>query len=358
MESLNSTKKTVIYAPGIHLGGGLVLLESLIASRDKSQLSAVFLDVRLRDCFDVDKSIQIFWIKQSMLGRAISEVLLAGYCRGDTDVLCFHGLPPLLPNRGGVSIFFQNRILLSPAAIKLLGFRARLRCFAESILLRVMNRNKYRYFVHTESTKDELLGYLGGESKNSAKVVPLVGGSIKRHLYPRASTEYEFVYPAHGEAHKNHRRLIEAWRILASDGYYPTLALTLSDNNSQILKYIDSAVEDYGLKILNLGNLTHKEMLEVYSRSSALIFPSMVEAYGLPLMEAEAMNVPILAGELDFVRDICEPVETFDVLSAASMSRAVRRFLYPSENNHLPADSTEFWFAFDGPYHSSEKHIE
>ncbi len=82
-----------------------------------------------------------------------------------------------------------------------------------------------------------------------------------------------------------------------------------------------------GIAIHNLGQLPRDQVLELYTKSRALIFPSTLESFGLPLIEAQHMGVPILAPEADYVRDVCVPTETFDPLSPLSIARAVRRFL-------------------------------
>ena len=76
-----------------------------------------------------------------------------------------------------------------------------------------------------------------------------------------------------------------------------------------------------------ISNLERKKILNLYKQSTALIFPSFFESYGLPLVEANHYDLPVIASELDFVRDILDPVETFDPNSAKSISRSVKRFL-------------------------------
>ena len=49
-----------------------------------------------------------------------------------------------------------------------------------------------------------------------------VGKNSKRN-----NSLYHFIYPASEGLHKNHRRLIEAWILLASENYYPSLCLTI-----------------------------------------------------------------------------------------------------------------------------------
>ena len=46
---------------------------------------------------------------------------------------------------------------------------------------------------------------------------------------------YEFLYVASGEPHKNHRRTIEAWCLLAEEGLFPSLRLTLDETRFSTL---------------------------------------------------------------------------------------------------------------------------
>ena len=63
-----------------------------------------------------------------------------------------------------------------------------------------------------------------------------------------------------------------------------------------------------------------------------MIFPSLLESFGLPLIEAEYFSTPILAPELDYVRDVVKPHQTFDAQSPVSICSAVLRFLNKEEN--------------------------
>ena len=69
------------------------------------------------------------------------------------------------------------------------------------------------------------------------------------------------------------------------------------------------------------------EVQDLYGEVRALIYPSRLESLGLPLIEARAAGLPILAAELDYVRDAVDPEECFDPDSALSIARAVKRFL-------------------------------
>jgi len=340
---LKSVGKLIIYAPGVHLGGGEVLLKSLLASLPSEMQVSAYLDGRARSRLEVGSNVEVIWINQSLIGRLISESMLSFATDKNTNVLCLHGLPPLFINVGQVSIFILNRILLSDIAIGGLNFRTKIRCFLERSLLLLRNKTDFLYYVHTESAKADLIKTIPKIASDAVAVTPLVANLPEIRCSSKADKRFDFFYPCHGEGHKNHFRLIDSWVVLAHKGHFPTLALTLGHEYKQQIDYMTTAVEEHGIKITNLDNQPHAEIMSLYKESRALIFPSLVEAYGLPLIEAQLSGLPILAGELDFVRDICDPAETFDVFSELSISRAVERFLYSKKNTHQSISADQFW---------------
>ena len=105
---------------------------------------------------------------------------------------------------------------------------------------------------------------------------------------------------------------------------------------------IDVEIANHDLKISNIGEVSHDEIINLYRSSTALIFPSTIESFGLPLLEASQLSLPIIASEKDFVRDVCTPVQTFDPQSPISISRAIKRFLKKSKQTQQIFTSSEF----------------
>jgi len=97
-----------------------------------------------------------------------------------------------------------------------------------------------------------------------------------------------------------------------------------------------------GLRIHTLGVLPHDQLLALYRESKALIYPSGFESFGLPLVEAKMAGLPVLAPELDYVRDIVNPVESFDPSSPISIARAVKRFLNEKHSTFKLVDAQSF----------------
>jgi glycosyltransferase involved in cell wall biosynthesis len=78
------------------------------------------------------------------------------------------------------------------------------------------------------------------------------------------------------------------------------------------------------------------------AQAKALIFPSLFESFGLPLLEAAKAGLPILASERDYVRDVVKPVASFDPESALSIARAVLRHQGLEVDPIMPEDPARF----------------
>ncbi len=53
-----------------------------------------------------------------------------------------------------------------------------------------------------------------------------------------------------------------------------------------------------------LGRLTDQEMIEVYKKSQAFVFPSLIEGFGLPGLEAMAIGLPVIAARASCLPEI------------------------------------------------------
>lgn len=274
------------------------------------------------------KTIDSHWVRKSVWSRLWAEWRLYRRCAEGDTVLCFHGLPPLLKLRGHVVVFVQNKLLFDSSSLYGYPLLTRLRLMCERVWIRMLSQNCDRYIVQTPSMAFVARRALGNQVPIS--VLPFISGVADKPLGPTAVSisQYDFVYVASGEAHKNHGNLLLAWRLLAEAGIKASLAVTVDAiNHPTLFSEIEKQRHHYDLNIVNLGKVASADIPALYKSSSAMIFPSMVESFGLPLIEAAQMGLPVLASELDYVRDVIEPVETFDPQSPVSIARAVRRFL-------------------------------
>lgn len=318
-----------LHATNVHTGGGRALLQPLLSALPTDRRVIANLDQRMPLAASLPASVEVRRVAPTMLDRLAAEWRLAREVQPGDRVLCFGNLPPLRRLRGQVSVFIQNRYLIDSVSLDGFPLKTRLRLALERRWLRSRIANADELVVQTSSMQ-ALAEALAGTVGKPVRVLPFASreGRYERSLNRLGgSGEFDFIYVASGEPHKNHRRLVEAWVTLASDGHRPSLWLTLDRTAfAGLCDWIDERTQAAGLRIENLGWRTHGEVMELYPRARALIYPSLFESFGLPLIEARLAGVAVLASELDYVRDILDPEEAFDPLSAASIARAVKRF--------------------------------
>jgi glycosyltransferase involved in cell wall biosynthesis len=334
----------IIHAPNVHQGGGKTLLLVLLEAAKKRPASVALLDKRLEVPEQLCRELSITRVEPTISGRLAGEWALRRVA-GDTDlVLCFGNFPPLFKVRGQVVVFLQNRYLVDRCSLDDYSFRRKARLTVERLWLRTCCAHARSFVVQTR-TMQQLVTAALGQPVEVMAIFPASPGCQRRQLQVDhdRSGSYDFLYVASGEPHKNHGNLLDAWKLLAADGLYPSLCLTVGGSeNPDLLLRIEQAKRDHKLKVSNVTAASPLEMRRLYGQAQALIYPSLMESFGLPLIEARDAGLPVLASELDYVRDVVDPNEVFDPRSPRSIARAVKRFLHVPENPAVILTGDEF----------------
>lgn len=326
----------VINAPNVHRGGGRSLLLALLGKLRKGLRVIVVLDSRMSVPGCVSDNLLIRRVKPTILRRLSSEWWLMKNVKLGDVVLCFGNLPPLFKLRGKVSVFVQNRYLVEKISLVPFTFKTRLQIIIERLWFSLLVSHVDEFVVQTPSMKMLLESQF--RSNVPCYVMPFIditqgySRTVVQHRLQKKTNLYDFLYVASGEPHKNHVQLIQAWRLLATDGLFPSLCLTVAETDSNDLcRWMENVKNSFGLNLVNIGIVSHDHIQQLYKQVRALIYPSTFESFGLPLIEARQAGLPVLASELDFVRDILDPEESFNPDSAVSIARAVKRFMGISE---------------------------
>jgi len=334
--------KFVIYAPNVASGGGLVLLKAMLSAWPSEREVAVILDVRGREAVGPSISrIKHYWVTSTITGRLAAEWKLRKTVKSGDVVLCFHSLPPIFSSQGRILCYVHNPNLVGLVKPNQNSLWVRIRSSIENFIFSLFQGRISDYMVQTPSMQNALKMRVKSKNPN-IHVVPF----LDYNMMPKAKNtingtnisqiqssneeikRWDFLYVSDGVPHKNHRNLIAAWEILAQENCFPSIAITLrSDRDAELINILENKKENLGIKIYNIGQLPHHQIIECYHQSKALLFASFAETFGIPLMEAKSLNLPIIAAEMDFVRDVCDPLITFDPHSPVSIARAVKRFL-------------------------------
>jgi glycosyltransferase involved in cell wall biosynthesis len=113
-------------------------------------------------------------------------------------------------------------------------------------------------------------------------------------------------YPANPWPHKNHRTLLQALALFAEASSTP-LALVLTGAGKSAsreggeLYDLQQQLEDLQIelgiddRVHHLGYLPAGDLQAVYAQAEALVFPSLFEGFGMPLLEAMRSGCPVIS---------------------------------------------------------------
>ena len=137
-----------------------------------------------------------------------------------------------------------------------------------------------------------------------------------------------WLYVAHPYPHKNHIRLFEAYkRLLESEG--SAWPLILRGDGPKEKEELANIALNLGIadSLTWIPRLSTEDMAKLYSSATALVFPSLYEGCGIPVLEAMACGCPLIASNILTTREFAgEDVLMFDATDVSSIARVMHQF--------------------------------
>lgn len=134
-----------------------------------------------------------------------------------------------------------------------------------------------------------------------------------------------------GQLHKrkNILALIKAFHDLKSRKLLPDHKLVIAggrgDGHSEIVSYISSHdVKD----VIITGCVTDEDILSLYKGADLMVYPSLYEGFGLPVIEAMACGVPVVTSNVSSLPEVAGGAALLiDPYSVAGIAEAMHRVL-------------------------------
>lgn len=324
--------KQYIYATNIDYGGGFQLLKSIIEDYEGIEKIIIYANKKFVNTLPENKHIKIKYQPHTFYYRIFFELYLLFIINRNDQILFFGNLTPLFKYKGKVSVFFQNKLLLEKFSFKNYSL------FFQKIWFQITKKNTDKFIVQTPS----MARLLKENIYNSKVILQLPFCKINIINQEKKQFTHDFIYVASSHPHKNHINLFKAWRLLAKEGFFPSLILTYDFlENRKLSKLLIQYKKRYALNIKNIGLVKHDNIYHMYNETRALIYPSLSESFGLPLIEASNYGLDILSSNYDFVRDIINPNMIFDPLSPRSIADTVKSYLNYNQKN-IPQKNINF----------------
>jgi len=129
------------------------------------------------------------------------------------------------------------------------------------------------------------------------------------------------------EPRKNHAYLLDAFEQLWQEGSDVVLCFIgrIGWKNERLIERVKKHPQ-LKRRLFMFNDLSDVELEYCYSHAKALVFPSFVEGFGLPLVEAMQRGLPVMASDIPVFHEIGgEFIGYFDLGEPASLARQVRQ---------------------------------
>jgi glycosyltransferase involved in cell wall biosynthesis len=163
-----------------------------------------------------------------------------------------------------------------------------------------------KVLVQTKWMKEACIEKTKIENVKINVVSPTVNLNVQNYFKPVKKSFSTFFYPASGFVYKNHQVIVNACEKLKESNItdFKVIFTLNGDENDHILK-LYKEVKDKGLPIEFVGNLTRDQVFDLYTQS-ILLFPSYIETFGLPLLEAKLHQGVVVASNCPFSHEILD----------------------------------------------------
>lgn len=326
-------KKLLVNFMSAKSGGGKNIFENFLKNMDLP--NDVFIYLLCPPDFDLDvdiKNVCIVKVKPWMFRSYgiiyLYFIYIPRFCKKNKifNVLNFGDL--VLPRIKMQTYFFDWAYLIvdDPVFWGKMDFKSSLIRKLKINLIKLFSKNNSKVIVQSEA-----IGFSYREKmrfKGDVNVIPTPVSIDLSEMYRRNSSSNEILYVSNYAPHKNFEIIPKVAAILKARKVNCVIVLTL-DEDSIEWKSLNNIIVELGVEnyIKTLGRLTQREVFKALSSSKCLFFPSLLESYGIPLIEAMRLSVPILASDIPYIRSVCkDSVIYFDPYDEVEIANTIYDF--------------------------------
>jgi glycosyltransferase involved in cell wall biosynthesis len=199
----------------------------------------------------------------------------------------------------------------------------------------------------SERTRESVISHLKTDPEKTYTVPiciqsRLAGGDSSRmseHLRDlRIDRNPYLFYPANFWPHKNHRMLITAYGMYLSRNPGREMDLVFTGALDHAQRELQEQVKRMGLErhVHFLGYVPEEQLTAVWKGCSVLVFPSLYEGFGIPVLEAMQFGKPVICSNVTSLPEVAgDAALYFDPRKPAEIVQCLEKII---GNRELAAD--------------------
>jgi glycosyltransferase involved in cell wall biosynthesis len=216
-------------------------------------------------------------LRSRLLFSPISEAPLFSNCR---YVVTAHDLIPLrFPKRTSPLTFY-----------------------ARYYVPQVLNQAQH-ILCNSVATAEDLMRFFG---ISASRITPIPLAHHAEHFqFHDLPTRNYFLYIGRNDPHKNLNRLLAAFAALPSNQDFELWLAGAADDSRSTEVLLQQATElGVGDRLKVLDYVPYADLPILFNQAIALVFPSLWEGFGLPVLEAMACGTPVITSNLSSLPEV------------------------------------------------------
>lgn len=186
------------------------------------------------------------------------------------------------------------------------------------MLLPVLAKTVEVIVTDSEFSRQRIVERLGLNENRVIRIYPGCGSNFKVETELTRKEHYVLAYGA-DDPRKNFGRLLQAWGSVRRE--FPDYTLKIFGRPTQL--FANTASDDW-IGVEHLGYVPDIELPDLYRKASLVVYPSLYEGFGLPVLEALASATPAVVSDIEVFRELFNGSVTFvDPLSVESIAHGI-----------------------------------
>lgn len=277
-------------------------------------------------------SIQVFkWYRYSVIHRLIFDVFMYSRLirKVKPDIIISFENKYINSHGNKEIVYVQQGLFFCDDFFRGRTMRMRLQQGIYGRFVKCGLRKAHKIVVQTHWMKDEILAR-NIINENDIKIVyPRIEKPFFYYKDSQANRK-SFFYPAPLKQYKNHDVIVNAAQILVEQGVEDfQIQLTLTEE--EFCKAYPNCKRD---NFICTGHIAHEIVMKAYTNST-LLFPSIVESFGLPLLEAAMVKTFILAADTSASNEVLQGYANADFFGMNDAERLADLMRDIIENNRI-----------------------
>ena len=181
-------------------------------------------------------------------------------------------------------------------------FVYQLKLFGYRVIVKLAAKRARQVITVSDFTRQDIIKLLGVAESKVVRIYEGADPVSPAQTEPIFAPQTYLLSVGAAYPHKNLEFLCKAFSKFATDKDYKLILVGRKDVFYERLE--QSLTDEQKKNIIFFGEATDEQLANLYRNALAYVFPSLLEGFGLPALEAQSANIPVISSNLSSLPEV------------------------------------------------------